>query len=95
MIWSTKVGTTPTIMTVSAPARRELVRVVTEMLAASISLASSAWSTVGLALIAMISGVDALFLQELSIFHDPDGTIGRTEAGPGQAQSFLSRDLLA
>ncbi len=44
-------------MTVSAPARRELVSVVTEMLAASISLARRVCSTVGLALMEMISGV--------------------------------------
>ena len=38
---------------------------------------------------------DALFLQELSVFDDPDRAVGRAESGPGQAQSFLSRDLRA
>jgi hypothetical protein len=62
MIWSTKVRTTPRIITISAPARRELTSVPTEVAETSISPAIKACETIGLALMLMI-WFHALLLQ--------------------------------
>ena len=51
----------PRIITVSAPAKRELTRVATEVAATSISPASRACRTIGLALMLMISGSTPYF----------------------------------
>ena len=53
----------PRIITVSAPARRELTSVVTEIAETSISPASKVCRTMGLALMAMISGSTPYFCR--------------------------------
>ena len=83
------VRTMPRIITVSAPVRRELTSVVTEIAETSISPASMTCRTIGWALDADDRRFDAVFLQELFLSQHLDCSVGRAGAGPGDADALL------
>ncbi len=78
----------PRIITVSAPARRELTSVVTEIAETSISPASSACRTMGLALMLMISGSTPYFCS--SFFSCSTQIAALAGLAPAQAMRMRS-----
>ena len=78
----------PRIITVSAPAKRELTSVATEVAATSISPASKVCKTIGLALMAMISGSTPYFCS--NFFSCSTQTAALAGLAPDQAMRIFS-----
>src|SRR6266545_5732905 len=78
----------PRIITVSAPAKRELTSVATDVAETSISPANRACKTIGLALMLMISGSTAYFCS--NFFSCSTHTAALAGLAPAQAMRILS-----